>query len=76
MTQTDIIRSGYRDSLPLLPPAQYSNYFNYRRGAMYAFDYVHRQFKELMEEWYGSEDFQDEKEEMTRLFEERIGIEN
>ena len=41
-----------------------------------AFAFVRHQFLELMDEWYGSDTYQDEKLEMTRLFEERLGEES
>lgn len=75
MTQDEIITIGYRDSVIAREPAHYTERFCYRCGARYALQYANRQFLELMEEWYGDEDFQDEREEMTRLFERRIGIE-
>ena len=43
-------------------------------GVTYALKFVHAQFLELMEEWYGHNGpYDDERLEMTRLFEERIG---
>ena len=48
--------------------------FNFLSGVTYTLKFVHAQFLELMEEWYGHNGpYDDERMEMTRLFEERIG---
>lgn len=75
MTQMEIILNGYASSVIKREPANYTNYFCFRDGAKFAFEFARQQFELLMGEWYGSEDFQDEREEMTRLFEQRLGLE-
>ena len=51
--------------------------FNFLSGVTYALKFVHAQFLELMEEWYGHNGpYDDERMEMTRLFEERIGADD
>ncbi len=75
MTQEEIICQCWEQFNKDFQPNLYSSDFHFLCGVLYALQYAHRQFLELMEEWYGDKDFQEEREEMTRLFEERIGIE-
>lgn len=72
--QREIINGLWADYRKAVDPALSSEQFNFYVGAFTALGFARQQFRELMDEWYGSEDFQDEKLEMTRLFDERLGF--